>query len=280
MLITGSTGGLGREVARSLAADGVHVIIHGRNEERARELLEEIRATHAGSGRYYLADFASLEQVRVLGEAVLRDYDRLDGLVNNAGIARLGTQDRVLSENGHELHFQVNYLAGYLLTDLLLPLLREGAPSRIVNVASRTQAPIDLDDLMLEAAYSVRQAYGGSKLAQIMHAFELAEVLRGTGVTANALHPSGVMDTDMILEAGLQPQSSVLTGRNAVLRLLDDPDIGSGGYFHVFEPARAHEQAYDPEVRSRLMAVSATLTGAAPVPSPASPSRTRPTPSR
>ena len=104
-------------------------------------------------------------------------------------------------------------------------------------------------------------AYGRSKLAQIMHAFELAETLEESGVTANAVHPSGIMDTDMIREAGLEPQSSVFTGRDAVLRLLNEPGVGTGRYFDVFDPARANDQAYDAAVRARLMRLSAELTG-------------------
>lgn len=264
VLVTGSTGGLGREVARALAADGAHVILHGRSEGRAEELLEEIRAGGTGSARFYRADFASLDQVRGLADAVLRDYPRLDALVNNAGIALIGDPERRLSEDGYELHLQVNYLAGYLLTRLLLPRLRESAPARIVNVSSIGQAAPDFDDLMLESGYDTGRAYGQSKLAQIMFTFELAAELEATGVTVNALHPSTFMDTDMIVGAGLEPRSSVETGRDAVLRLLDAPDAGNGRFLNVFEPARAMEVAYDPAVRARLMEVSDALTGGDP----------------
>jgi len=259
--VTGSTSGLGREVARSLAASGVHVIIHGRSPERAQALLDEIRAEGSGSARYYLADFAVLEEVRSLGEALLRDYTRLDALVNNAGIALIGERERRMSPDGHELHFQVNYLSGYLLTSILLPRLRDSAPARIVNVSSRGQAPPDFDDLNMERGYSFGRAYGQSKLAQIMFTFELAASLDGSGVTVNALHPSSVMDTEMILSRGLEPQSSVETGRDAVLRLLEDREAGTGRYFNVFEPARAMDAAYDPAVRARLMEASDALTG-------------------
>jgi NAD(P)-dependent dehydrogenase (short-subunit alcohol dehydrogenase family) len=264
VLVTGSTSGLGREVARALASEGAHVILHGRSEGRALELLEEIRAEGAGSARFYRADFASLDQVRALAEAVLRDYPRLDALVNNAGIALIGDPERRVSEDGYELHLQVNYLAGYLLTRLLLPRLRESAPARIVNVSSIGQAAPDFDDLMLENGYDTGRAYGQSKLAQIMFTLELARELEGTGVTANALHPSTFMDTNMIVGAGLEPRSSVETGRDAVLRLLDAPDVGSGRFLNVFEAARAMEVAYDPAVRARLMEVSDALTGGDP----------------
>ncbi|MDT8340854.1 MAG: SDR family NAD(P)-dependent oxidoreductase [Longimicrobiales bacterium] len=261
ILVTGSTSGLGREVARALAADGAHVILHGRSEDRAADLLDEIRNAGAGSARFYRADFAALDEVRALAEAVLRDYPRLDALVNNAGVLVVGDPERQLSADGHELHFQVNYLSGYLLTTLLLPRLRESAPARIVNVASVAQSPPDFDDLMLTRAYTTGRAYAQSKLAQILFTLDLAAALRGTGVTVNALHPSTFMDTNMVLGAGLEPRTSVETGRDAVLRLLDDPDPGTGRYFDVFESARAHDAAYDPEVRARLRAVSDALTG-------------------
>lgn len=261
VLVTGSTGGLGREVALALAAGGAHVIVHGRNVERGMAVVEEIREGGSGTARFYRADFASLDEVRSLAAAVLRDYSRLDALVNNAGIALVGDPERRVSADGYELHFQVNYLAGYLLTRLLLPSLGEGAPARIVNVSSIAQADPDFGDLMMESGYNPGRAYGQSKLAQIMFTFELAEELRGTGVTVNALHPSTLMDTDMVAAMGIEPRTSVITGRDAVMRLLDDPDPGSGGFFDVMEPGRARASAYDPAIRARLMAVTDSLVG-------------------
>ncbi len=147
VFVTGSTGGLGREVARSLAARGDHVIIHGRSAERGVELVSEIETEGLGSARLYLADFGSFDDVRALAQAIRRDYDRLDVLVNNAGIWLEGP--RQVSVEGHELHFQVNYLSSFLLTRELLPLLRDSAPSRIVHVSSVAQRPIDFDNVML-----------------------------------------------------------------------------------------------------------------------------------
>jgi NAD(P)-dependent dehydrogenase (short-subunit alcohol dehydrogenase family) len=258
-LITGSTDGLGREVARRLAADGHHVIIHGRNRERGEALVAEIEAEGTGSARFYAADFASLDAVRGLADAVLRDYDRLDVLVNNAGIWSRG-DDRRVSADGHELQFAVNYLAGYLLTHRLLPLLRASAPSRIINVASAAQAPIDFDDVMLERGYSGGRGYAQSKLAQVMFTFDLARQLDGTGVTVNALHPSTLMDTQMVRDAGVAPRTSIDDGARAVLRLVLDPDIGTGGYYDVLRKARAHAQAYDEAALERLRRLSDELT--------------------
>src|SRR5690606_6687266 len=150
----GGRDGLGRDVARRLAAGGAHVIVHGRNRERGDALVEEINAGGAGSARFYAADFGSIEEVRSLADAILRDYERLDVLVNNAGIWLNRSNERQLSADGHELHFAVNYLAGYALTRLLLPRLVDSAPARIVNVASAAQTPVDFDDPMMEDGYS------------------------------------------------------------------------------------------------------------------------------
>ena len=257
VLVTGSTGGLGREVARALARQGDHVIVHGRNDERGRALVGEIEADGRGSARFYHADFGSLEEVRGLANAILEDYERLDVLVNNAGIFNPDQEARRVSEDGYELHFQVNYLAGYVLTRMLTPLLESSAPSRIINVASG-QRPIDFDDLMLETDYSGMQAYFQSKNAQIMMTFALADELAERGITINAMHPSDLMNTDMVLEAGFEPQTPVETGRDAVLRLVNE-DVGTGKFFDVLEEAEAIAQAYDPDAVARLMKVTDEL---------------------
>jgi NAD(P)-dependent dehydrogenase (short-subunit alcohol dehydrogenase family) len=260
VFVTGSTGGLGREVARRLAAGGDHVIVHGRSAERGMELVAEIEAEGRGSARLYLADLGSFDEVRALARAIQRDYDQLDVLVNNAGIWLEGP--RQLSADGNELHFQVNYLSGFLLTRELLPLLRRSAPARIVHVSSVAQQPIDFDNVMLEGGYSDGRAYAQSKLAQIMFTIDLAEELAGSGVTTNAVHPASMMDTDMVLERGARARSSVQDGADAVLNLIDGADLGSGGYFNQMTPTRANPQAYDDQARERLRTLAERLTAA------------------
>jgi NAD(P)-dependent dehydrogenase (short-subunit alcohol dehydrogenase family) len=261
-LVTGSTDGLGRELALRIGLSGYHVIVHGRNEERGRAVVEEIESRD-GSASLILADLGSMAQVRELSAAVLRDYDRLDLLVNNAGIGR-GTDGatRQESEDGHELRFAVNYLSHFYLTRTLLPLLRESAPARIVSITSTAQQAIDFDDVMLErAAYQGTRAYAQSKLAQIVMTVDLAEELEGTGVTANAVHPAVYMATSMVLNRGGTPLTTIDEGADPVMQVITSPVAGSGNYYRQATNARADAQAYDAEARRRLRELAMRLTG-------------------
>jgi NAD(P)-dependent dehydrogenase (short-subunit alcohol dehydrogenase family) len=260
ILITGSTDGLGRELARRLGATGAHVIVHGRNRERGAAVVQEIEREGKGSAAFYAADLSSLAQVRELAASIMRDYGRLDVLVNNAGIWVTQGQ-RQVSADGHEMHFAVNYLSGYLLTRTLLPLLVKSAPSRIVNVASVAQSPIDFADVMLERSYSGGRAYGQSKLAQIMFTMDLARELAGKGVTVVALHPATLMNTSMVEAAGVQPRSTVAEGADAAMQAITMPGIESGAYFNGKQSTRANAQAYDESARQQLRALSRKLTG-------------------
>jgi NAD(P)-dependent dehydrogenase (short-subunit alcohol dehydrogenase family) len=198
--VTGATDGLGRRVALELAAKSVAVLLHGRHPERLEAKLQELRRE---TGSEKLGCFS--------------EYDRLDVLVNNAGII---SREREESENGFELTFAVNHLSHFLLfllAGLLVPVLRHSAPSRVVNVASAAQSPIDfLDDPLLERGYDAMKAYSHSKLAQVMFTFELAERLSGTGVSVNALHPASLMDTRMVRETFGYTMSTVEEGAEAV----------------------------------------------------------------
>ncbi|MDV9177062.1 SDR family NAD(P)-dependent oxidoreductase [Streptomyces sp. W16] len=261
ILLTGATDGMGRELARELAAQGASLILHGRSATKGAELLAELRAS-TGNERlsYELADFSSLEDIRKLADRILSTHDRLDALVNNAGI---GVElVRHESQDGLELTFQVDYLAAYMLSCRLAPLLVRSAPARIVNVSSAGQAPIDFRDVMLERHWDGVQAYCQAKLAQISLTLDLAERLRDTGVTANALHPASYMPTKMVVNL-FTPQSTVAEGVHSTLRLITDPalDDVTGTYFNRTQRARAGAQAYDAKARAQLRALSESLTG-------------------
>ena len=262
-VITGSTGGLGREVARSLAAEGWHVVVHGRDALAGAALVSEIEAG-PGSARFIRADFASLADVGAFGEAILDSYDRVDLFLANAGIWLGGDLGRQLSVDGHELHFQVNYLSHFLLSRMLLPVMRETATAhgeaRVIQVASTAQSPIDFEDVMLARQGAHTRGYGQSKLAQILLAKDLAEELEGTGVLSVSLHPATLMDTGMVLERGIEPRATVAEGLEAVLNLVRSENITSGQYFRGLEPADPNPQAMDREARARLRALSQELT--------------------
>jgi NAD(P)-dependent dehydrogenase (short-subunit alcohol dehydrogenase family) len=184
VLVTGSTDGVGRYVAGRLAAAGARVLIHGRDRARAETLVDEIKRAGHGEPVFYQADLSSLAGARRLAEAVVAEHRRLDVFVSNAGIgSRTLGPERRTSADGYELRFAVNYLSGFLLAYLLLPLLKAGAPSRIVHVASLGQHPLDFEDVMLTKDYSGTRAYAQSKLAQIMFTIDLARELVGSGVS-------------------------------------------------------------------------------------------------
>jgi NAD(P)-dependent dehydrogenase (short-subunit alcohol dehydrogenase family) len=206
--------------------------------------------------------------VRQLADAVLADQSRLDVFISNAGIgSQNGGPGRQISADGYELRFAVNYLAGFLLAHRLLPLLKQSAPSRIVNVASLGQHPVDFDDVMITRGYSGSRAYAQSKLSQIMFTVDLAEELRGSGVTVNSLHPATYMNTTMVRAGGITPTSTVEQGGAAILHLVTGEDVAgkSGLFFNGMQEAKANPQAYDTAARERLRMLSRELTGLPPV---------------
>jgi NAD(P)-dependent dehydrogenase (short-subunit alcohol dehydrogenase family) len=260
IVITGATDGLGKGLASELATTGARLILHGRNEEKGQALLEELRPKATGELEFRRAHFKSLDEVRELADS-LQEEDRIDVLVNNAGIGTAGPRED--SEDGYELTFQVNYLAPFLLTRRLLPLIKSTAPSRIVNVSSAGQTPIDFDDVMLEDSYSGFQAYSQSKLALVMFTFDLAEELEGSGVTANCLHPGTYLPTNMVKAAGVDPVTPLEDGVAATMRLITSPEVEgtNGHYFDGTSESAPHPQAEDPEARRRLRELSEELTG-------------------
>jgi NAD(P)-dependent dehydrogenase (short-subunit alcohol dehydrogenase family) len=264
VLITGSTDGVGRYVASELAGQGAAVLIHGRDAARAKMLVDEIKAKGHTAPVFYQADLSSLAGARQLAEAVKADHKRLDVFVSNAGIGSQNSgPQRQESADGYELRFAVNYLSGFLLAYLLLPLIKAAAPSRIVNVASLGQHPIDFDDVMITKSYSGSRAYAQSKLSQIMFTIDLAHELKGTGVTVNSLHPATYMNTTMVRAGGITPISTVEQGGAAILHLASGDDVAnkSGLFFNGMNEMKANAQAYDEAARKRLRALSLKLTG-------------------
>jgi len=259
-LITGATGGLGRRLAVDLAGRGWTVLVHGRDAGRAEALAAELGPPTTA----VVADLAALDDVRRLAAEVSAATDRLDVLVNNAGVG-FGAPGapRELSRDGHELRFAVNYLAPVLLTRELVPLLRAGAPARVVNVGSAGQQEVDLDDLRFDHGYDGVDAYRRAKLALAAWTFDLAEELAPDGVTATVLHPATLMPTAMVQEARRGSIDSIEDGARATLRLIADPALDgvTGAYFDGGRPARAHPQAYDPAFRAALREATDRILG-------------------
>ena len=275
-LITGANSGIGKETALGLARMGATIIMVSRNTEKGEAALTEIRH-HSGSDRVALlvADLASLDSVRRLAQDFRDQHQELHVLINNAGA--LNSQ-RALSVDGYELTFAVNHLAHFLLTTLLLDLLKASSPSRIINVSSgaHTRAEIDFDDLNAEAKYSGMSAYGQSKLANVMFTYELARRLEGTTVTANALHP-GVVKTGFGRNSGgaigllfkvFQTVASPFLlsasqGAETSMYLASSSEVDSvtGKYFVKKEPVQSSEASEDVAVAQRLWRVSEELVG-------------------
>jgi NAD(P)-dependent dehydrogenase (short-subunit alcohol dehydrogenase family) len=264
ILVTGATDGLGKGVAIELARGGATLLLHGRDEARGAATIAEIRERTGNDAlSFYRADFESLADVRTMAEQVIADHDELHTLVNNAGIGSSlpGGGERMESADGYELRFQVNYLAAFLLTHRLVPLLYSSAPARIVNVSSVGQMPIDFDDVMLEQRYSGVRAYCQSKLADVMFTFDLAEDLPRRSVTVNCLHPASFMPTKIVLAARGSASSTLEEGVEATMRLIVDPELDgvTGRYYTAGHGSRANPQAYDAHARQRLRELSERL---------------------
>jgi NAD(P)-dependent dehydrogenase (short-subunit alcohol dehydrogenase family) len=270
-LVTGTTGGIGFEVARGLAARGAHVIMHGRTRARAEAAAAQVRTRVKGARLETVSgDLGSLDEVRAIAAEVDRRHHRLDVLVNNAGVLMSSLE---LTVDGYETTFAVNHLATYLLTNLLLPNLRRSGWGRVVTVASiaHRTGVIEFGNLRGEKGFSSYSMYCNSKLANVMFTMELARRIEGTGVTANCLHPGAI-------NTGLWRRSRVIALSFAVFSplfpsparaadtaifLAGAPGVAdiNGGYFHKRRMQRPADQAFDASVAVRLWELSAEATG-------------------
>jgi len=264
ILVTGSTDGIGKATATELAAGGAEVILHGRDEKRGKKVQREMAQT-AGAGRpdLIIADFARQDQIRDMAANLASRYSHLDVLVNNVGTYQ---KTRHVTQEGIEMTFAVNYLGPFLLTHLLLPLLRKSSAARVVTVASSAHEDvdrIDWDNLPQERRYDPWEAYSLSKFADVTFIYTLARNLEGTGITANCLHP-GVVDTKLSRSAA--PGIATITpeeGAKTSVYLARSPEVAgiSGRYFDNWRPIRSSALSYDRTVQERLWKMAEDLTG-------------------
>jgi NAD(P)-dependent dehydrogenase (short-subunit alcohol dehydrogenase family) len=268
-VVTGATAGIGRATAAELARRGATVVVHGRTPAQAEAARSELAAA---SGSEHVeavaADLGSQEQVRRVAAEIRARHPELHVLINNAGVF---PPARVETEDGVEQAFAVNYLSHFLLTHELLGALETGAPSRIVNVASKVQgAKLDFDDLMFEQRkYSTMRAVSASKLAQLYFTKELAARLDGRGVTINALHP-GLSKTEITKEmpAVMRALLNLFSGspekgsRTSVYLATSDEVSGvSGRFFASCKEEKMPSQAGDEQTQKRLWVLSSDLVG-------------------
>lgn len=269
-VVTGGNSGIGRAAAEGLARQGAHVVIACRNGSTAAETAKTLTAATGRAVEVVPLDLADLDSVRAAAAEILGRWDRLDVLVNNAGLARTR---RGVTKQGFETTFGVNYLGHVLLTELLLDRLRASAPSRIVMVGAHAhhlvRSGLDFGDLQSERSYRTMLAYGRSKLAAMYYTTALAERLDGSGVTVNGMHP-GVVNTNFAVSLGATPVTRrLLTSAYAVARhFMRSPEKGAdtvvwlasspeaegvtGGYFVDRKPAEVSQAARDRDAARRL----------------------------
>ena len=272
-VITGTTSGVGYEAAIRLAKGGAKLVMIARSKEKAENLCAEIQPLSPHAPDYFLADFADLDQVRAAAEAILQKYSRIDVLINNAGVHMTTRQ---LTQAGYETAFCVNHLASFLLTSLLLKRMVESAPSRIIQVNSEGHRfnGLRIDDLTwAKRRYRGLQGYGASKTAQLMTVWEFHDLLQGTGVTINAMHPGAVKSHIGHNNGKLYNLYSKLI----IQPLLKDPRISgeaiyylaastelekvSGKFFHLTNEEVPAKHAMDRELGKRIFQLSKELTG-------------------
>ena len=261
VLITGSTDGIGKQAAIQLAQQGLTVLLHGRNEQKGKQIIKEIKQQTGNQNvDFFQADLASLQQVRQLAAAVKKQYEQVHVLINNAGVFEPSFRR---GEDGFEMTFTVNHLAHFLLTCLLLDHLCQSAPARIINVASMAHShELDFQNLQGERHYSGYTAYAYSKLANILFTFKLARMLDKNKITVNCLHP-GVINTKLLHAGWGLGGTSPEQGAHILTYLATSPDVDgvTGKYFYEMQgPAKPAAIAYDEQVQDRLWQLSEQWT--------------------
>lgn len=261
ILITGATDGIGKQTALELARLGHRILIHGRDREKGVRTMDEINRDSCNENlALYLADFADFDAVKHMAQEIMREQDQLDVLVNNAGTL---SKQRVLNKDGCELTFAVNHLAPFLLTNLLLDLIKSSAPARIVNVSSgahRSVQDVDFDNLQGEKSYNGYDAYSLSKLANILFTNELVGRLDGSGVSANSLHP-GVIDTKLLRMSYSMKGDSWEAGARSSVYLATSPEAEgvSGRYYSSMVAKPTSDLAGSMELQVNFWKVSEEL---------------------
>jgi NAD(P)-dependent dehydrogenase (short-subunit alcohol dehydrogenase family) len=260
ILVTGSTDGIGKQTARDLALMGATVILHGREPSKGQQVQAEIKdATANAKIDLFIADLASFEQIRQMAKLIHNAYDNLHVLINNAGVVK---NEHEINANGYEMTFAVNHLAVFLFTQLLIDLMKKGAPSRIINVSSMVYSSfLDFDRLAGKKQFNGWEAYCQSKLCTILFSYELAQRLEGTGVTVNCLHP-GVIDTKL-LRANFSGGSPISEGSKTPVYLATAPELEkvTGKYFAKKKETRTTAVSYDPAIRKKLWQLSEQMCG-------------------
>ena len=272
-VITGATSGIGKAAAAALAQQGAEIIVVGRDPARAEATAAAIQAGGAPPPKVEIADLARLDQVRALAGRLNQTLDRIDVLINNAGLV---LNERQVTPDGYEHVFAVNHLAPFLLTNLLRPKLTASAPARVITVSSdaHTAARLDLDDPNLEHGWSSWRSYSNSKLANILFTRELARRLDGTGVTANCLHPGVVRtgfgrDARPLMRVGITIAKPFMLsperGADTLVSLASSPDVAAktGGYYVKREPREPSAAARDDGLARGLWETSERMTGLA-----------------
>ncbi len=271
-LVTGATSGIGFVTARELARKGAAVIIAGRSQAKAQKAADQVRA-ETGSEQVcsVWADLSSLAEIREMAAEIQRRHSRLDVLVNNAGAYFLRRQESV---DGYEMTFATNHLSYFLLTDLLLDLIKVSASARIINVSSNSHYnnPLDFDDLQNKTRYRGMQPYGRSKFANVLFTYELARRLQDSKVSVNALHP-GFVRTNMgknngwfarlILPLVQLPGVTPEVGAGTTIFLATSPEVKgvSGKYFVKKVAVDSDPATYDKAAAARLWEISAGMVG-------------------